>query len=381
MARQHTQHSLHSGLQAQSICSQVAIDELLNTAEALCEQSQSWLKIGAGNEARASSKTAITQLLAQLDAGLTCSSSPPPSASLIGGASLSLADVALACVLQPLFSCVLGPRDREAHPAVTDWMNWVAAVPEVAKVLGPLQLNSGEGWVSAPSAAAPAGTAAGGKKKKAGVAQDSQDGKAAAEVGASAEAAAEVDDQDPEKAARKKPLPPTGACQRTGCSVEEERMFSAMAYLKDDTRNRLQECHLNAARLAEKEAKAAKFAAKQEAAAAKKAASAQPKEGGDKKAALKAEADAKKAAEAEEVARLLAEVKATPKGAKKDISKAAAKAYNPSIVEAAWYEWWEECGFFKPDVHSDKPPFVIVIPPPNVTGALHIGHALTNSIQ
>ncbi|KAL6761966.1 tRNA synthetases class I-domain-containing protein [Haematococcus lacustris] len=318
----------------------VAIDELLNTAEALCEQSQSWLKIGAGNEARASSKTAITQLLAQLDAGLTCSSSPPPSASLIGGASLSLADVALACVLQPLFSCVLGPRDREAHPSVTDWMNWVAAVPEVAKVLGPLQLNSGEGWVSAPSAAAPAGTAAGGKKKKAGVAQDSQDGKAAAEAGAAAEAAAEVDDQDPEKAARKK-----------------------------------------AARLAEKEAKAAKFAAKQEAAAAKKAASAQPKEGGDKKAALKAEADAKKAAEAEEVARLLAEVKATPKGAKKDISKAAAKAYNPSIVEAAWYEWWEECGFFKPDVHSDKPPFVIVIPPPNVTGALHIGHALTNSIQ
>ncbi|GFH19078.1 GST C-terminal domain-containing protein, partial [Haematococcus lacustris] len=216
MARQHTQHSLRSGLQAQSICSQVAIDELLNTAEALCEQSQSWLKIGAGNEARASSKTAITQLLTQLDAGLTRSSSSPPSASLIGGASLSLADVALACVLQPLFSCVLGPRDREAHPAVTDWMNWVAAVPEVAKVLGPLQLNSGEGWVAAPSAAAPAVTAAGGKKKKA------------------------------------------------------------------------------AARLAEKEAKAAKFAAKQEAAAAKKAASAQPKEGGDKKAALKAEADAKK---------------------------------------------------------------------------------------
>lgn len=50
-------------------------------------------------------------------------------------------------------------------------------------------------------------------------------------------------------------------------------------------------------------------------------------------------------------------------------------------VEAAWYEWWEQCGFFKPDLASDKPPFVIVIPPPNVTGALHIGHALTNSIQ
>jgi valyl-tRNA synthetase len=50
-------------------------------------------------------------------------------------------------------------------------------------------------------------------------------------------------------------------------------------------------------------------------------------------------------------------------------------------VEAAWYDWWHECGFFKPDMDSDKEPFVIVIPPPNVTGALHIGHALTNAIQ
>lgn len=42
---------------------------------------------------------------------------------------------------------------------------------------------------------------------------------------------------------------------------------------------------------------------------------------------------------------------------------------------------WEQCGYFKPDMDSDKPPFVIVIPPPNVTGALHIGHALTNAVQ
>ena len=50
-------------------------------------------------------------------------------------------------------------------------------------------------------------------------------------------------------------------------------------------------------------------------------------------------------------------------------------------VEAAWYDWWTKCGFFQPDLQSDKEPFVIVIPPPNVTGALHIGHALTNAIQ
>ena len=48
---------------------------------------------------------------------------------------------------------------------------------------------------------------------------------------------------------------------------------------------------------------------------------------------------------------------------------------------ACRYDWWEQCGFFKPDMNSDKPPFVIVIPPPNVTGSLHLGHALTNSIQ
>lgn len=47
----------------------------------------------------------------------------------------------------------------------------------------------------------------------------------------------------------------------------------------------------------------------------------------------------------------------------------------------AWPCRWEQCGFFKPDMDSDKPPFVIVIPPPNVTGALHIGHALTNAVQ
>lgn len=51
------------------------------------------------------------------------------------------------------------------------------------------------------------------------------------------------------------------------------------------------------------------------------------------------------------------------------------------MMHGCRYEWWEASGYFKADVDSDKPPFVIVIPPPNVTGALHIGHALTNAIQ
>ena len=45
------------------------------------------------------------------------------------------------------------------------------------------------------------------------------------------------------------------------------------------------------------------------------------------------------------------------------------------------YAWWEEAGYFKPGGNLDAPNFVMVIPPPNVTGSLHLGHALTTSIQ
>ncbi|MFH1387397.1 MAG: valine--tRNA ligase [bacterium] len=57
------------------------------------------------------------------------------------------------------------------------------------------------------------------------------------------------------------------------------------------------------------------------------------------------------------------------------------KVYNPSEVEQKWYKIWEESGYFKPNQLTDKPTFTIVIPPPNVTGSLHMGHALNNSIQ
>ncbi|MFA5839575.1 MAG: valine--tRNA ligase [Candidatus Margulisiibacteriota bacterium] len=58
-----------------------------------------------------------------------------------------------------------------------------------------------------------------------------------------------------------------------------------------------------------------------------------------------------------------------------------AKIYNPTEVEKKWYKNWEEKHLFAPDPDSSKPPFTIVIPPPNVTGNLHMGHALDNSIQ
>ena len=57
------------------------------------------------------------------------------------------------------------------------------------------------------------------------------------------------------------------------------------------------------------------------------------------------------------------------------------KAYDPSLVEEKWYKFWEANGLFSPDPNSTAEPFVIVIPPPNITGSLHIGHALDNSLQ
>ncbi|HOP29221.1 MAG TPA: valine--tRNA ligase [Spirochaetota bacterium] len=55
--------------------------------------------------------------------------------------------------------------------------------------------------------------------------------------------------------------------------------------------------------------------------------------------------------------------------------------YEPKEVEKKWYEYWEKNGYFHADVNDGKEPFSIVIPPPNVTGNLHMGHALNNTLQ
>jgi len=57
------------------------------------------------------------------------------------------------------------------------------------------------------------------------------------------------------------------------------------------------------------------------------------------------------------------------------------KAYAAKIVDAKWYDFWLKNHFFKGDPLSDKPAYCIVIPPPNVTGTLHMGHALVNTLQ
>ncbi|NMA69121.1 MAG: valine--tRNA ligase [Desulfitobacterium sp.] len=57
------------------------------------------------------------------------------------------------------------------------------------------------------------------------------------------------------------------------------------------------------------------------------------------------------------------------------------KVYDPSKVEGKWYPIWEEKGYFKGKISPEKENFSIVMPPPNVTGALHLGHAIDNTIQ
>ena len=57
------------------------------------------------------------------------------------------------------------------------------------------------------------------------------------------------------------------------------------------------------------------------------------------------------------------------------------KAYDPKTVEDKWYKFWLEKDYFKPVVNPKKKPFTIIMPPPNVTGDLHMGHALVAAIE
>ena len=63
------------------------------------------------------------------------------------------------------------------------------------------------------------------------------------------------------------------------------------------------------------------------------------------------------------------------------MSKELSKTYSPREIEDKWYKIWEEKGYFNAQHNSEKPGYSIVIPPPNVTGILHMGHMLNNAIQ
>ncbi len=62
-------------------------------------------------------------------------------------------------------------------------------------------------------------------------------------------------------------------------------------------------------------------------------------------------------------------------------NKNIAKNYDPKEFEDRLYKWWEESGFFTPEVDKNKKPYSIMMPPPNITGQLHLGHALDNTLQ
>jgi valyl-tRNA synthetase len=55
--------------------------------------------------------------------------------------------------------------------------------------------------------------------------------------------------------------------------------------------------------------------------------------------------------------------------------------YDPKVVESRWYDRWDQAGIFRPEHNPDGQPFCVVIPPPNVTGQLHMGHALNHTIH
>jgi valyl-tRNA synthetase len=132
-----------------------------------------------------------------------------------------------------------------------------------------------------------------------------------------------------------------------------------------------------AKREAEKKEKAEKIRLKQE----------KEKEAAAAKAKLEAEGGAKKKEEkkkpsAASTADEAPFVNTTPKGQKKDMTTPMAASYNPLAVEAAWYDYWYAQGFFTPnESRRGRPKYVIVIPPPNVTGSLHLGHALMCAVE
>ncbi len=58
-----------------------------------------------------------------------------------------------------------------------------------------------------------------------------------------------------------------------------------------------------------------------------------------------------------------------------------AKSFDPHAIEARWYPLWESRGYFKPSMKAGAPAFCIQLPPPNVTGSVHMGHAFQQTLM
>ena len=65
----------------------------------------------------------------------------------------------------------------------------------------------------------------------------------------------------------------------------------------------------------------------------------------------------------------------------KPAATALPKSWDPGAVESQLYEGWVKAGYFEADASSSTPPYSIVLPPPNVTGNLHMGHALDHTLM
>ena len=288
-----------------------------------------WLPGAASSEStRAEARATLEAALAGLDAHLTAAG----PFLVKGTAAPTLADVAVVSSLAGLFTHVMGAGARAKFAAVARHRAECAAKggAAFAEFFGGdeekrLSADASDGWTVPPADAAVF------------------------------------------------PIPGKDDADTGGADADPD---AAKAAAEKAAAKKAKKAAENAAKKAKLEAKKAKLA-EMEAAKKAKAAAAGGDEGSSKKKKEKSGGDADNADKAS-----LAAALAVPKGEfKSPDAVPMAKAYNPSNVEAAWYEWWEKEGFFKPELGSNKPKFVIVIPPPNVTGALHIGHALTNSIQ
>ena len=58
-----------------------------------------------------------------------------------------------------------------------------------------------------------------------------------------------------------------------------------------------------------------------------------------------------------------------------------AEKYQPRLLEEKWYNYWQEHGYFQPSKQQDGQTFSIQLPPPNITGVLHMGHAFVGSVR
>ncbi|XRB00211.1 valyl-tRNA synthetase [Pycnococcus provasolii] len=327
------------------------IDAWLDSSTRLDAAAQRWLfaKDGADAPEAQAAKACVEESLAVLEKALLLQT------FLGNNHRMTLADLAYAASLHLLArNGILGAAERSAYPCTFRWLDTVVHQSPFLQAVG------GASGLGSSKASSTSWTIPKGGCKPAPVVASS---------GASPSAPSKAGDESKAK----KAAPPAAAPPADSALPDDPAAKAAAKKARKE---------------AEKAKKQAEFEARQKAkeAAAKEKAAANAAGGGNssraaKKAAMAAEkaaaAGEEAAAEKEELDVLMA----VPVGERKDTTRPMLKGYNPNIVEATWYSWWEKKGFFRGDNKTKRKPYVIVIPPPNVTGSLHLGHALTNSIQ